>query len=66
MSARVIYSEDGQQHNPVTKDHEKISSALARLGVRFEQWPANMSLSVSAESEEVLAAYKDEVERLNK
>ena len=66
MSVLAIYYEYGQQHNPVTKDHEKISSALARLGVRFEQWPANMSLSVSAESDEEFAAYKDEVEQLNK
>ena len=66
MSVLAIYFDDGQQQNPVTKDHAKISSALDELGVRFEQWPANMSLSVSAESDEVLAAYKDEIERLNK
>ena len=45
MSVLAIYFDDGQQQNPVTKDHAKISSALDELGVRFEQWPANMSLS---------------------
>lgn len=41
-----------------------ISVALARIGVRFEQWEADVMLSHGASSEEVLAAYLTEIGRI--
>lgn len=47
-----------------TSDPTEIAAALAAVGVDFEQWPLR-ELAVGATSDDVLAAYADEVARLN-
>jgi 1,2-dihydroxy-3-keto-5-methylthiopentene dioxygenase len=49
----------------VVRDHALIAQQLAAIGVRFEFWQANRSLSPDADQDEVLAAYADDVARLN-
>lgn len=46
-------------------DHAAIAEALGELGVQFEQWQANRSLPEEASQEQVLDAYREDVERLN-
>ncbi|MEO1751530.1 acireductone dioxygenase [Thiofaba sp. EF100] len=43
-----------------------IARELAAIGVRFEQWEASVPLAADAGQEAVLAAYRDDVERLNR
>jgi 1,2-dihydroxy-3-keto-5-methylthiopentene dioxygenase len=64
MSLLAIHSIDGKAVEPVERDHEVISRQLAAIGVRFERWSANQPLSATANQEEVLAAYRDDVARL--
>lgn len=55
----------GQPDNPgtVTRDPAQIRELLAEQGVRFDQW-ATRNLPVDAAGEEILEAYRDDVERL--
>ncbi len=64
MSRLVIYDEQGNALENVVSDYADITATLAGLGVRFERWQASQPLSASAEQEEVLAAYRDDVDRL--
>ncbi|HEY7066252.1 MAG TPA: cupin [Chloroflexota bacterium] len=47
-----------------TTDPAEIAAALAPVGVRYEQWTAAAPLAPSASQDEVLAAYRADVERL--
>ncbi|GAA3145329.1 acireductone dioxygenase [Streptomyces rameus] len=47
-----------------TSDPEQIRTALAPLGVDYEQWPVRDGLEPGAGPEAVLAAYADEVRAL--
>jgi 1,2-dihydroxy-3-keto-5-methylthiopentene dioxygenase len=47
-----------------TEDGENIAGELKRLGVRFERWPVVEELSPQPTSEEVLAAYAPQVQRV--
>ncbi len=65
MSRLRIFSE----HDPAaplltTATHEFIAEQMAKIGVRFEQWQAGAELSLGAQQEEVLAAYRADIERL--
>lgn len=66
MSTLAIYDENGTALKEATSDYREIREQLGLLGVRFERWQANKPLSRNADQEEVLAAYGDSVERLNK
>ncbi|HET19799.1 MAG TPA: cupin, partial [Chromatiales bacterium] len=46
-------------------DPAEIARELAAIDVRFEQWEASQPLAADAGQEAVLAAYRDDVERLN-
>lgn len=65
MSHLVIYDEHGQKMSGMYNDHAEIASLLSELGVRFEQWQTPVNLSAEADQEEVLAAYKKEIDKLN-
>ncbi len=47
-----------------TEDPDEIVQALAPLNVRFERWEAEEPLPDDASSEDVLKAYREEVDRL--
>ncbi|GAB3439279.1 1,2-dihydroxy-3-keto-5-methylthiopentene dioxygenase [Actinophytocola sediminis] len=47
-----------------TEDGEEIATELKQLGVRFERWPLVAGLSPEPTSEEVLAAYADQIARV--
>ncbi len=58
--------DDTTPETPVlrTEDPAVIGPELAALGVRYEQWPVKAELEADAGSDEVLAAYKAEVDEL--
>ncbi len=66
MSVMAIYPEDGSGPLAVLKDHHSIAERLDRLGVRFERWKADRPLSVDAGEDEVLAAYRPEIDALDR
>lgn len=45
-------------------DHDMIAHALDEVGVRFERWEAAKPIAPGASQDEVIAAYKDDIERL--
>lgn len=47
-----------------TADPVEIASALARIGVRYEQWPVRADIPADADSDTILAAYRAEIDRL--
>ncbi|HJR13832.1 MAG TPA: acireductone dioxygenase [Rhodanobacteraceae bacterium] len=47
-------------------DHAAITRALGEVGVLFERWEANKPVAPGASQEEVIAAYRDDIERLQR
>lgn len=60
----VYHSSSPKQPVKLLNHLEDISSALAEIGVRFERWQANQPITAQSTTEEVLAAYQDDIERL--
>jgi 1,2-dihydroxy-3-keto-5-methylthiopentene dioxygenase len=50
----------------VSDDIERIIHELAMRGVALQRWPARASLSPDASEEEILAAYSNEIERVQR
>jgi 1,2-dihydroxy-3-keto-5-methylthiopentene dioxygenase len=65
MSRLRIY-EDAQPSTPVSVHTApaEIARELGQVGVRFEQWEANAPIAPGAGQEEVVAAYRDDIDRL--
>jgi 1,2-dihydroxy-3-keto-5-methylthiopentene dioxygenase len=65
MSRLRIYEEAGSGTAVASwTDHAAISRELARVGVRFEQWAATQPVVPGASQDEVIAAYRDDIDRL--
>jgi 1,2-dihydroxy-3-keto-5-methylthiopentene dioxygenase len=45
-------------------EHADIARELAAVGVRFEQWEATQPVVPGASQEDVIAAYRDDIDRL--
>ena len=58
----VLHPDAGVQ---VILEHAAIARELASIGVRFERWQANEPLAEDADQAAVLAAYAEDVARLN-
>lgn len=65
MSRLRIFDET-QSQTPlaVHHDHAAIASELGKVGVRFEQWEASQPIAPGASQDEVIAAYRGDIERL--
>ncbi|WP_350327482.1 1,2-dihydroxy-3-keto-5-methylthiopentene dioxygenase [Pectobacterium aroidearum] len=65
MSGLTIFS-DSDASQPIwqSQDAEAIQKQLNDIGVRFERWEASQNLSDAPSSEEVLAAYQHEIDKL--
>jgi 1,2-dihydroxy-3-keto-5-methylthiopentene dioxygenase len=58
---------DGQHpHSPLSvhEDHASIARELSKVGVRFEQWEASQPVTPGASQDEVIAAYRADIDRL--
>lgn len=67
MSALKIFA-DSNPGAPLasTTDQAEIARRLAEEGVRFEQWQTSQSIKAGDAPEQVLAAYKSDIDRLRK
>lgn len=65
MSRLRIYAE-GDASTPLTTHtvHSDIAAALKAVGVRFEQWEASQPVVPGASQNEVIAAYRSDIDRL--
>lgn len=52
-------------HRGTTRDHAAIAAALAPHGVVLERWDASVPLADDADDADILAAYADDIARLN-
>lgn len=48
-----------------TRDQEEIARTLAAIGVGFEQWQAAHPVAAGAAPEEVMAAYRADIDRIS-
>lgn len=65
MSRLSIYSAPDKAPREI-HDVDGIAAALEKVGVQFERWRADRPLSDHAGQDEVLEAYRDSIDRLNK
>lgn len=61
---RIFADDDPVTPDFVSTDHASIAAKLAKIGVRFEQWDAMHPIEPGASSEDVMAAYKADIDRL--
>ncbi len=66
MTVLSIYQSDAGGEPEHLRDFEEIASRLDSAGVLIERWEADRPLSEDAGQEEVLSAYKESIDRLNK
>ena len=65
MTALTVYNSDGTLAGDTLTDFKQIQQALSEIDVQFERWEANQPLAADAGQDEVLAAYRESVDRLN-
>jgi 1,2-dihydroxy-3-keto-5-methylthiopentene dioxygenase len=67
MSQLRIFAEgdSGSPHQTIS-NHADISRELGRVGIRFEQWEASKPVAPGATQEQVIEAYKADIERLQR
>ncbi len=61
---RIFADHDGDAAVETHTSHADIAEALRAVGVRFEQWQTNQPIAAGASQDEVIAAYKDDIDRL--
>ncbi len=67
MSQLRIFTEgDGAAPEKTLTDHAEISRELGKIGVRFERWEASKPVAPGASQEQVIEAYRDDIERLKR
>ena len=65
MSRLRIFNEtDASTVITETRDHALITELLARDGVRFERWAATAPVQPGASQDEVIAAYRADIDRI--
>jgi 1,2-dihydroxy-3-keto-5-methylthiopentene dioxygenase len=65
MSRLRIFAEaDPAKPLSITSTHDEIADQLAKIGVRFEQWQADAPVKPGASPEQVMAAYRGDIDRL--
>ena len=65
MSRLRIFAENDPT-TPIssTSDHAEMARLLAPIGVGFEQWQATQEVAPGDSSEKIMAAYRDDIDRL--
>ncbi len=65
MSSLRIYPDDQPEHPLLeTSEADRIASALAAIGVQFEQWAAVRPLRDDADEDQIRQAYQEDIQRL--
>jgi 1,2-dihydroxy-3-keto-5-methylthiopentene dioxygenase len=65
MTVLTTLPDDASGTPDTLTDHSAIAQRLAAVGVQLERWQSTRPLTREAGQDEVLEAYRDEVERLN-
>jgi len=65
MTVLSIYNDDASGQPEHIRHFEDIARRLGSVGVLIERWEAGKKLSENAQSEEVITAYKNSIDRLN-
>jgi len=67
MSILSVYHESAPEHPFKVLTHlEDIASTLAEVGVHIERWEAGARLTAGSDANEVIAAYRPQIDRLMK
>jgi 1,2-dihydroxy-3-keto-5-methylthiopentene dioxygenase len=61
---RIFNAEQPQTPSSIHEDYPAIARELAKVGVRFEQWEASQPVEPGASQDEVIAAYRGDIDRL--
>ncbi|MEO6263787.1 MAG: acireductone dioxygenase [Luteimonas sp.] len=61
---RIFEEEHPDQPLLSTSDHDAMARELSAIGVGFEQWQAAQPITPGASSDEVLAAYRADIDRI--
>lgn len=61
---RIFIDNDPATPNLVSEDQAAIATELKKIGVRFEQWEAAQPVAPGATSDEVMTAYRSDIDRL--
>ncbi|HTV83967.1 MAG TPA: acireductone dioxygenase [Dyella sp.] len=61
---RIFDVEQPQTPTSVHEDHASIARELGKVGVRFEQWEASQPVAPGASQDQVIAAYRNDIDRL--
>ncbi len=65
MTRLRIFTESEPTHAQLeTQNPTAIVESLAGIGVKFERWHAGVALAPGASPEQVIAAYRDDIDRL--
>jgi 1,2-dihydroxy-3-keto-5-methylthiopentene dioxygenase len=65
MSRLRIFDETKPQSpQAIFHEHGTIADELAKVGVRFEQWEASQPIKPGASQDEVITAYRSDIDRL--
>jgi len=65
MTTLTIYPDSGAGHGEVYNDHSEIAALLGKINIQLEQWEIGKPLSRDASEEEILAAFKNSIDKLN-
>jgi 1,2-dihydroxy-3-keto-5-methylthiopentene dioxygenase len=61
---RIFHESDPSRVLFESSDHAVMAERLKAIGVRFEQWQTAQPVAPGAGSEEVMAAYREDIDRL--
>ncbi len=65
MSRLRIFADDAPETPEFdSRDFDAITCALEKIGVGFERWQASQPITSGASQEEVIAAYRDDIDRI--
>lgn len=64
--SRLRIFDESQPQSSLTEHHghPEIAHELGKVGVRFEQWEASQPIVPGASQDEVIAAYRNDIDRL--
>lgn len=63
---RVFHEAAPERPERTTADHAEMVRVLGEVGVRFERWQASQPVQPGDPPEQVLAAYHDDIERVQR
>ena len=63
--SRLRIFDESQPQSPLLElqHHASIAAELGKVGVRFEQWAAQQAIAPGASQDEVIAAYRAEIQQ---